>query len=126
MKPSVLLSTLLLATAVGALVVTNPTPDAYEAYASQKANIYLSEEICKELPDGLIDLVQGQCTEVVKAIQPELATLIRDRTQRLNLGIASIYRTSLGIQELPMIPRYEVETLGIVGRFITYRAARLP
>ncbi|MBE7379783.1 MAG: DUF4359 domain-containing protein [Leptolyngbya sp. SIO1E4] len=120
-----LLSVLLLAIATGGLVVTNPDLDAYEQYASRQAEQYLTEEICTELPKEVNDLLGGQCVEVVQTLQPNVERLIRDRTERLNLGVASIYRTSLGIPELAMLPRYEIETIGILGRFITYRATQV-
>lgn len=123
MKLSVLLSAVLLAIATAGLVVTNPGPEAYIRYVSQQAETYLTEEICTNLPPSIEDLLGGQCMEVVQSLQPQFDTLISDRTQRLNLAIASIYRTSLGIPGFPMLPEYRVETLGIVKRFITYRAA---
>ncbi|MEM6521963.1 MAG: DUF4359 domain-containing protein [Cyanobacteria bacterium P01_C01_bin.70] len=123
MKLSVLLSAVLLAIATAGLVVTNPGPEAYIRYVSQQAETYLTEEICTNLPPSIEELLGGQCMEVVQSLQPQFDTLISDRTQRLNLAIASIYRTSLGIPGFPMLPEYRVETLGIVKRFITYRAA---
>ncbi|MEM1308702.1 MAG: DUF4359 domain-containing protein [Cyanobacteria bacterium P01_H01_bin.153] len=123
MKLSVLLSAVLLAIATAGLVVTNPGPEAYIRYVSQQAETYLTEEICTNLPPSIEDLLGGQCMEVVQSLQPQFDTLISNRTQRLNLAIASIYRTSLGIPGFPMLPEYRVETLGIVKRFITYRAA---
>lgn len=122
MKLSVLLGTVLLAIATAALVTTNPGPEAYIRYVSNQAETYLSEEICTDLPPSITELLGGQCGEVVQSLQPQLDTLIRDRTQRFNLAIASIYRTSLGIPNFPMLPQYRVETLGIAKRFITYRA----
>ncbi|NER79913.1 MAG: DUF4359 domain-containing protein [Leptolyngbya sp. SIO1D8] len=107
------------------MVVTNPTLDAYELYASEQAERYLNEEVCSELPDELNELIGGQCTEIVQTLQPNVQALIRDRTTRLNLGVASIYRTTLGIPELVMLPRYEIETVGILGKFITYRATQV-
>ncbi|MEM9004210.1 MAG: DUF4359 domain-containing protein [Cyanobacteria bacterium P01_F01_bin.86] len=127
MKTSALISILLLAIMTGALVATNPAPEAYELYARKQAETYVNQEVCDELdlPEGLGDLLAGQCAEVVQALEPTVQGFIRDRTQRLNLGIASIYRTSFGLSELPMLPRYEVETIGIFGKFITYRATQV-
>ena len=72
------------------------------------------------------DLLVDQCAELVETLQPQLDSLIRDRTNRLNLGVASLYQTSFGIPELPMLPEYKVETLGILRRFFTYRASQRP
>lgn len=125
MKTSGLLGILFLAIAVGGLVATNPTADAYELYALEQADEYVTDEVCNSLPQGLDSLLGDQCAEVTATLEPTLEAVIRDRTQRLNLGIASIYRTSLGIPEVSMLPRYEIETIGILGRFITYRAVQV-
>lgn len=124
MKSLTLWSTLLVAGTLGGLVFTNPGQEAYEVYAGEKANAYLNNEVCAELPDSVANLFPGQCADLIQAIQPELQTAIQARTERLNLGVASIYRTSLGIPSVPILPQYKVETLGIAGRFITYRANR--
>lgn len=121
MKFSALLSTLLLAVMAGGLVVTNPPPNAYELYASEQAEKYLNDEVCNELPSGLSKFIGEECPKIAQKLKPEVERLIRDRTERLNLGVASIYRTSVSIPELI---GYEVETVGILGRFITYRAAQ--
>ena len=126
MKLSTLLGTVLMVVAIAGLVATNPGPTAYARYVSVKAEKYLSEEICTELPAGLGSLLSEQCAELVQTLQPQLDSLIRDRTDRLNLGVASFYQTSFGISELPMLPEYKVETLGILRRFFTYRASKQP
>ena len=126
MKLSTLLGTGLLIVTIASLVITNPGPTAYARYVSVKAETYLSEEICTELPPGLGSLLSDQCVEFVQTLQPQLDSLIRDRTNRLNLGVASLYQTSFGIPELPMLPEYKVETLGILRRFFTYRASQRP
>lgn len=126
MKLSTLLGTGLLIVTIASLVVTNPGPTAYARYVSVQAETYLSEEICTELSPGLGSLLSDQCVEFVQTLQPQLDSLIRDRTNRLNLGVASLYQTSFGIPELPMLPEYKVETLGILRRFFTYRASQRP
>jgi len=121
MKLSVLVGLVLVAIATVGLVVTNPGPEAYARYVSAQAETYLVGEVCAEMPPTVGELFAGQCDELVQSLQPQLDTLIRDRTQRLNLAIASIYRTSLG---MPMLPTYRTETLGILNRFITYRVSQ--
>ncbi|MEL6381821.1 MAG: DUF4359 domain-containing protein [Cyanobacteria bacterium J06626_18] len=126
MKTSALIGLLLLAIVTGGLVVTNPEPDVYELYAQEQAEQYLSNQVCNDLLEELDDLFSGaQCGELVQTFEPTIQALIRDRTQRLNLGVASIYRTTFGIAELPMLPSYQVETVGIFGKFITYRATQV-
>lgn len=125
MKPSVLLSLLILLVMSTVLVVTNPSPAAYETYALEQTEKYLNEEVCTDLPEGVSQLLGGQCVEIIQTLQPQIMPLIRDRTKRLNIGIASIYRTSLGIPGLEILPRYEIETVGILKRFLTYRAQKV-
>ncbi|RZM77898.1 DUF4359 domain-containing protein [Leptolyngbya iicbica] len=120
MKLSVLLGAIILAVATAALVVTNPGPEAYADYVGAQAQTYLTDEVCTDLPAGISDLLGGQCGEMVQSLMPELDTLIRDRTERLNFAIGSIYRTSLGIPNMPMLPEYRIESLGILNRFFTY------
>ena len=111
---------------VGGLVATNPDPEAYQVYATAQVNRYLNDEVCNQIPSEVADLFQGRCAEIVEIAQPQLQTLIRDRTERLNLGILSLYQTRMGIPELGMLPQYEVKTLGIVGRFLPISAEQIP
>ncbi|HEY9889896.1 MAG TPA: DUF4359 domain-containing protein [Candidatus Obscuribacterales bacterium] len=125
MKLSTLLSLALLALAIAGLVITNPGPESYAQYASAQARTYFSEEVCDDLPPGLGSLLTEQCVDLVQQLQPQLEALMRDRTERLNLGVASLYRTSFGLPEIPLLPVYRAETLGIVKRFFTYRLERV-
>lgn len=124
MKATTVIGAVLLAGGVGGLVVTNPPPTAYENYAIERASKYLNEGVCTDLPSNLSNLFQGQCSELVEASQPQLQTLIQNNTERLNLGVLSIYRTTLGIPGMQMMPTYELETVGIGGRFFTYSVNR--
>jgi hypothetical protein len=123
MKAVKFLGIAVLAGTVGVLAATNPGPAAYDAYASQQAALYLNEELCSEIPGALANLVPGRCAEMIVALQPQIQSLIRDRTQRLNFGILSIYRTAFQVPGFALIPSYQVETLGIFGRFFIYKAA---
>ena len=124
MKLSVLFTATLVCAAVAVLVITNPGPEAYIQYATTKASRYLSEEVCTDLPAGLGDLLTEQCSEILQSTRPQLETILRDRTKRLNLGVASLYRTSFGIPEFPFLPEYRAETLGIFRQFVTYRVSQ--
>ncbi|MDB9528333.1 DUF4359 domain-containing protein [Oscillatoria sp. CS-180] len=121
MKLSVLFSAALLCAAIAGLVITNPGPEAYALYASEQAEQYFSENVCTNLPPGVNDLLGQGCTDAVQTLQPQLEAIVRDRTERLNIGIASFYRTSFGVPQWPMLPEYRADTLGVVNRFITYR-----
>jgi hypothetical protein len=122
MKPVSLVGLVVTAAAVGGLVATNPDPVAYEDYALEQASAYFNDELCDQLPQPIADLFQQQCIELIQTGQPQIQALIRDRTQRLNLGIFSIYKTALEVPEISGLPAYRVETLAIAGQFITYKA----
>jgi hypothetical protein len=122
--PQLLILGVLVLTVVG-LIVTNPGPADYALYAAQQADRYLSDQVCDEMPAELgSGFLQEQCMGMIAELMPQLDDVLRDRTERLNLGIASIYRTSFGISGLPLLPEYRTETLGIVQRFFTYRVVR--
>lgn len=124
MKLSALLGLVLLAVAIAGLIITNPGPEAYTRYLSTQAENYLSEEVCSELPPGFGTLLAENCTDILASLESELDVLIRDRTERMNLAIASIYRTSLGVPGIPFLPEYRVETVGAVNQFFTYSFSR--
>jgi hypothetical protein len=124
MKSSFLLIAVL-AIAVTGLVITNPGPEEYTRYATRQVGNYLTVEVCTELPTGLGGLLAEQCPEMVRSALPQLEAIVRDRTQRLNFGVASLYRTTFGIPEFPMLPNYQAETVGVVKQFITYRLAKV-
>lgn len=125
MKLPHLFTTLVLAIAVASLVVTNPSLDEYARYATRQASAYLSDQVCTEIPAQFGGgLLTEQCAGAVQRLLPELENLLRDRTERLNLGVASLYRTTFGIPDLPLLPEYRFETIGIAKRFITYRMSR--
>ena len=130
MKASTLLGFLVVGGGIGALVATNPGPEAYQRYATEQAALYFNESVCNDLPAGVADLLQGRCAEIIAAGQPQLDVLIRDRTERLNLGVLSIYHTTLGLPEgipgLDRVPSYEVRTLGIGGHFLPISAEQQP
>jgi hypothetical protein len=125
MKLFTLLSLAGLAVLTAGLAATNPGPDAYFQYAQDKVGTYLTEEVCTELPEALQTALAGQCGSLVASLQPEVGRLIRDRTERLNLGVASLYRTTLEIPEMPFLPGYRAETLGILKQFFTYRVGQV-
>lgn len=109
------------------LVLTNPGPDAFEEYAAGRLATLLREELCRE--DGLplmLRLVIQDCPAVVEAQRPVLGRLAALQTRRRNLGLLSLYSTSLGGQQvLPRwrLPHYEALTLAVAGRFVVLRAS---
>ena len=115
-------------TTVGAalgLVVTNPSVDDYEVHAGQQLVAFLSTELCQG--DGLPMVLQlwiRDCPGLVASQEAALAALAVRFTSRRNLGVASLYSTSIGGQPLLpglTLPEVEVVTLGVAGQFVLLR-----
>jgi hypothetical protein len=119
---------ILVAGAVG-LASTNPGPDAFEEFAGDQLTRLLTEELCE--PDGLpmvLRLVIRDCPGLVRSQRHTLGRLALEHTRRRNLGVASLYRTDLGGQELVgsfRLPHYRAITLAAAGRFVLLRTETL-
>jgi hypothetical protein len=118
----------LLIAALGAgLALTNPGPASFEEFAADRLTGLLREELCRE--DGLplmLRLVIQNCPAMVEAQRPVLGRLAALQTRRRDLGLLSLYSTSLGGQQLLphwRLPRYEALTLGVAGHFLILRAS---
>lgn len=120
----------------GAMAMTNPGPEAYDAYATQKLTQYVTESVCPKTPELLgIDLGE-ECGQLLAQNQDQIQTLISSNTARQNYGVLSIYHTKLSpervlpvglLQWLPegTLPSYEFETVSVLGQHYTFRAERL-
>ena len=123
MAPSWLPCTALaLAAGVGGLAATNPGPTDFQEFAGQRLVEAITREVCTEgpLPMALRLLLQD-CPALVASQQQVLGRIALDSSKRTNLGLASVYRTELGGQQLLpalRVPRYEALTLAGAGRFV--------
>jgi hypothetical protein len=108
------------------LALTNPGPAAFEEFAAGRLAALLREELCRE--DGLplmLRLVIQDCPAMVESQRPVLGRLAAVQTRRRNLGLLSLYSTSLGGQQVLLrwrLPHYEALTLAVAGRFVLLRA----
>jgi len=108
------------------LILTNPTPDDYADHAGQQLVGLLTQELCRS--NGLPMLLRmwvRDCPQLVASQQQVLASLAARFTTRLNLGVASIYTTRLGGQDLApglALPRVEAVTLAAAGQFVMLRS----
>ncbi len=104
------------------LAVTNPDPEAFEAFAGQRLTTLLHEEVCAA--DGLPMLARlliRDCPGLVASQSGALGKIALAHTRRRNLGMLSLYRTELGGQSLfgvLEVPRYSATTLGVAGHFV--------
>ena len=108
------------------LILTNPKPDDYADHAGQQLVGLLTQELCRS--NGLPMLLRmwvRDCPQIVASQQQVLASLAARFTTRLNLGIASIYTTQLGGQDLApglTLPQLKAVTLAAAGQFVMLRS----
>ena len=108
------------------LIFTNPKPGDYADHAGQQLVGLLTQELCRS--NGLPMLLRmwvRDCPQLVASQQQVLASLAARFTTRLNLGVASIYTTRLGGQDLApglTLPRVEAVTLAAAGQFVMLRS----
>ena len=109
-----------------ALALTNPSPKEFNSYAGGRLVTLASDELCGDggLP-MMLQLWVKDCPRLIHDQQPALAALAGQFSRRFNLGLASIYTTELGGQNLLptlRLPQYSITTLGIAGQFVTLKA----
>ncbi len=110
------------AAAVVGLALTNPGPEDFQDFAGRRLVDTLIQEVClgNTLPLAL-RLTLQRCPELVASQQQVLGRVALGNSQRTNLGLASVYRTQLGGQQLLpdlRLPRYEAFTLAGAGQFL--------
>ena len=108
------------------LILTNPKPDDYSDHAGQQLVGLLTQELCRS--NGLPMLLRmwvRDCPQIVASQQQVLASLAARFTTRLNLGVASVYTTQLGGQDLVpglTLPHVKAVTLAAAGQFVMMRS----
>lgn len=116
--------------ALGGLVLTNPGPHELEEFAGLQLVELLEAEICHKpsLP-LMLQMVLQNCSALVQSQQQPLGRLAREHSTRLNMGVASVYITSFGGQQLLetlRLPHYTVTTLAAAGQFVVLRTSSRP
>ena len=117
---------LVVAGSSAALCVTNPTRDDYQDFAGDTLVKLATKEVCERqaLP-MVLQLWISDCPRLIADQEPALALLADQLTRRWNLGIASIYVTTVGGQNLLpalRLPRYSVTSIGLAGQFVVLNA----
>ena len=117
---------LVVAGSSAALFMTNPTRDDYQVFAGDTLVKLATKEVCERqaLP-MVLQLWISDCPRLIADQEPALALLADQLTRRWNLGIASIYVTTVGGQNLLpalRLPRYSVTSLGLAGQFVVLNA----
>ena len=110
-----------LAASGAALVFTNPSPDEFKSYAGAQLVTVISDELCGGGLPMVLQLWVNDCPRLIRDQEPALAELAGQFSRRRNFGLASVYTTNLGGQDLLptlRLPAYSVKTLGIAGQFV--------
>ncbi|MBD0335830.1 MAG: DUF4359 domain-containing protein [Cyanobacteria bacterium Co-bin13] len=109
--------------AVG-MAATNPDSFEYEQYAADRLSVYLEDQLCTDLPAFLAQVLQEQCSTLLKQNHSTLQEIVRNHTQRQNFVLFSRYSTTFAIPGAELLPAYQVDSLGAFNRFFTYRAVQ--
>ena len=109
-----------------ALFLTNPTREDYRVFAGETLVKLATKEICERqtLP-MVLQLWISDCPRLIADQEQTLALLADQFTRRWNLGLASVYVTTVGGQNLLpalRLPRYSVTCLGLAGQFLVLKA----
>lgn len=107
--------------AAAGLVLSNPSPADFQAFAAERLVEEIGEELCGQ--DGLpllLRMAVANCPQVVRDQQGALASVVASHTKRLNLGLFSLYRSAVGGQTVLgwRLPRLRSTVLGIAGQFV--------
>jgi len=112
------------------LALTNPTPADFEDFAAVRLVHLADQELChKPALPMLLQMVIPNCSALVQEQRQTLGRLAREHSRRLNLGLASVYSTNFGGQQLVpnwRLPRYGVTTLALAGHFVVLQTSTTP
>lgn len=96
----------------GLLAFSNPGRDYYEVYVAETLSDYLIDRVCARFPD-----FSDICREFTIEHEDDLRRIVRERTDRQDFGLFSLYYTEI---ELPLLPAIEIRAIGAVARFFPY------
>ena len=112
---------LVVAGSCAALFVTNPTSEDYGDFAGVTLVKLATKEICeRQILPMVLQLWISDCPRLIADQEQALSLLADQFTRRWNLGLASVYVTTVGGQNLLpalRLPRYSVTSLGLAGQF---------
>ncbi|MDJ0593573.1 MAG: DUF4359 domain-containing protein [Pleurocapsa sp. MO_226.B13] len=103
--------------------LTNPKQQGYKRYADVALKTQFKDKVCTQVAEELGVWLEGQCHILVNTASPYLAEVVSQQTKRQNFMLFSIYQADLPLP--PPLPSYQVETIGILGNFYTYKAEKL-
>lgn len=109
---------------IGAIAfLTNPGEQKYKKYAHATIQTKLKDEVCSQAGQDLGPWLEGQCHIIITTASPYLAEVINQQTERQNFLLFSIYQADLSLPS--PLPKYRLQTMGILGNFYIYQAKKL-
>jgi Domain of unknown function (DUF4359) len=117
------LGTLILGGLGVTMVLTNPQSSNYEAYAGDRLNGYLKDNICQQDRAGLGELFQSQCKLMLETATPQVGKLVATQTKRQNFFFFSLYQSNLSLPS--PLPSYQVNTIGAFNQFFVYQSQKM-
>lgn len=103
--------------------LTNPGEHKYQEYAQATIQTKLKDEVCTQADKDLGPWLSGQCHILITTASPYLAEVVNQQTKRHNFLLFSIYQADLSLPS--PIPKYRLQTVGILGNFYIYQAKKL-
>lgn len=120
MKQIGTVSAIAILTVATSMTITNPTQEDYDQYARDQLAEYLKENVCNDVPEELGEFGKRQCRTLVDTGRIPIQQLVAANTERENYFLFSIYRTKFS--DLPFLPTYYFETVGVLQQFVVYQA----
>jgi hypothetical protein len=105
------------------MVLTNPQSSNYEAYAGDRLNSYLKENLCQQIQEGIGELFQSQCKMLLETATPQVGKLVATQTKRQNFFFFSLYQSNLSLPS--PLPGYQVNTIGVFNQFFVYESKQI-
>jgi len=104
-------------------LITNPGEAAYIKYAEATLKTHFKDKVCAEVIEDLDVWLEGQCRILVDIASPKLSQVVSQQTKRQDFFLFSIYQADFPLPS--PLPKYHVETIGILGNFYTYQAKKI-
>ena len=104
-------------------LITNPGERGYQNYVEETLKSSFKDKVCTEVAKEMGTWLAGPCPTLVDIASPNLSQVVSQQTERQNFFLFSIYQVDFPLPS--PLPKYHVETIGVLGNFYTYQAKKL-